>query len=305
MKKWLGRIFLAVMAAAVALPLFIALAFRLANRTNGKLVVFGKTRTYLLYVPERYHPSVPAPLVISIHGYAEWPAHQMEISRWNELADQYGFLVVYPSGTRFPLRWRTRAEVGSAADPMPDVTFIAELIDTLERDYNIDPKRIYANGLSNGGGMSFVLSCELSQRIAAVGLVAGAYLTPWEACNPSRPVPAILFHGTADPIVPYQGGPSRSFDLPFPVIPEWVNALARHRGCNSTPRELQPLGRVRGVQYTGCSADVVFYTIEGGGHTWPGGKAIPRWIAGTTTYDIDATRMMWDFFQQHPLPDEG
>jgi polyhydroxybutyrate depolymerase len=113
----------------------------------------------------------------------------------------------------------------------------------------------------------------------------------------------MIFHGTADPIVPYQGGPSRDFDVPFPAIPDWVATLAKRNGCQDAPLDLPTSGSVSGVQYAGC-ADVVFYTITGGGHSWPGGNPLPGWIVGVTTKDIDATRTMWAFFQQHPLPEK-
>ena len=291
------RVVLILLALPVALAALVAAAFLLANRTNGVLVSSGETRRYLLYVPESYDPAAPAPLVISLHGFAEWPAHQRDISHWNDLADEYGFLVVYPMGTRFPLRWRT-------SDTPVDVTFISDLIDKLETEYTIDPRRIYANGLSNGGGMSFRLSCALSDRITAFGSVSGAYLLSWDECNPSRRVPAIVFHGTADPIVPYEGGPSDTFDVPFPSVPEWVDALARRNGCEGEPRGLPAGGDVTGIEFTTCIADVVFYTVAGGGHAWPGGKPLPETIAGYTTDDIDATQVMWDFFQSHPLAGE-
>lgn len=305
MKKWFVRLILIVLGLLISLVIFVAGAFLIANRTNGTLISSGEKRNYLLYVPESYDPSVPTPLVISMHGFAGWPANQMGMSRWNDLADQYGFIVVYPSGTRFPLRWRTNSTSGSDADLMMDVTFISDLIDKLADEYNIDPTRIYANGLSNGGGMSFVLSCKLSERIAAIGSVSGAYLLPWDECDSSRSVPAIVFHGTEDPIVPYQGGPSGPFDMPFPAITEWVDAFARHNGCDEAPQELVTSGDVSGVQFTNCNGDVVFYSIAGGGHSWPGGKPLPEIIVGNTPNDIDATRTMWDFFQQHPLNGDG
>ncbi len=262
--------------------------------TRQRLVSGGERRSFLLYVPPAYDPARPTALVISIHGYAEWPAHQMHISRWNELAAQQGFLVAYPAGRRIPRRWRTQGDLPQ------DVDFISGMIDALAGRYNLDPARVYANGLSNGGGMSFLLACRLSNRIAAIGGVSGAYLTPWEACRPARAVPAILFHGTADPIVPYHGGPSRSFNLPFPDVPGWVQTLARRNGCSEPPVSLPAQGQVSGLRYAGA-AEVVFYTIAGGGHTWPGGEPLPRWIAGSTSQDIDATRAMWQFFEQHPL----
>jgi len=301
MKKW----FIRLLAILIGLPLLVVLilgvAYLLSNRTNGRLESSGETRRYLLYVPESYDPNTPTPLVISIHGFAEWPAHQMQISGWNDLADQHGFIVVYPMGTGFPLRWRTSDAPGSDGDASLDVTFISELIDQLAGEYNLDPTRIYANGLSNGGGMSFVLACRLSERIAAVGMVSGAYFMPWEACNPARPVPAIVFHGTADKIVPYQGSPSSRHGAPLPAIPGWVDTLAQRSGCDEAPQDLPPSGEVTGVQYTACSANVVFYTIPGGGHGWPGGEPIPAWIVGYTTQDIDASAVMWEFFTLHPL----
>jgi polyhydroxybutyrate depolymerase len=298
--KWFLRILLLLVGLALSLVLVAAGAYSLSNRTNGTIVSSGEKRAYLLYVPESYDPSNPTPLVISIHGYLDWPAHQMKMSHWNTLAEEYGFIAVYPSGTGFPKHWRISTAAGS--DSNPEVVFIADLIEKLAGEYNIDPDRIYANGLSNGGGMSFLLACSLSEQIAAVGMVSGAYLLPWSECQ-GQPVPAVIFHGTADPIVPYLGGPSRSFDLPFPVIPTWVETLARHNGCSEEAIDLPPSGAASGIRYGNCTAqaDVVFYTITGGGHSWPGGEPLPEFIAGETNQDIDATRLMWEFFQEHPL----
>jgi polyhydroxybutyrate depolymerase len=303
LKKFL-RIPLLLLGLASGVTLIAAVAYWLSDRSNGSLLCSGVKRKYLLYVPKSYDPARPAPLVISIHGFAEWPAHQMEISGWNVLAEQYGIIVVYPSGLGLPKRWQIGGIPDRPSDPQPEVTFISDLIGKLSGEYNIDPARIYANGFSNGGGMSFVLSCQLAERIAAIGSVAGAYLYPWNNCQPARPVPAVLFHGTADPIVPYQGGPSVSFHLPFPSIPEWVEAQARRHGCTSAPLALPARGDVTGVQYSDCAtgAELIFYTIAGGGHAWPGGEPLPRFIVGHTSADIDATRTMWEFFQMHPLP---
>lgn len=302
MKKKFIRIALVILGLPVLLVLIAAVAYLMANHTNGALLSSGEKRTFLLYVPESYDASIPAPLVISIHGFTEWPAHQAQISHWNDLADQYGFIVVYPSGTHFPLRWHIHGDLDDDVDPQVDVRFISDLIDKLSTEYNIDPARIYANGLSNGGGMSFVLSCQLAERIAAIGTVAGAYLLPWDQCQPSRPVPAIIFHGTADPIVPYSGGPSDAFDIPFPNIPEWVSVFASRNECDESPQEIPTVGEVSGLQYKNCAAEVTFYTIAGGGHAWPGGDPLPKSIVGHTSMDINATQTMWNFFQQHPIP---
>ncbi|MBI4733027.1 MAG: hypothetical protein HY781_13045 [Chloroflexi bacterium] len=304
--KWLLRIQLLLLGLGAGAVLAGLIAYCISDRANGSLVSSGVKHHYLLYVPESYDPSKPATLVISIHGFSQWPAHQSALTGWNDLADEYGFIVVHPSGTGFPKRWYTRGPAGSETDPALDVAFISDLIDKLESEYNIDPARIYVNGLSNGGGMSVLLGCELSERIAAIGSVAGAYTSPWSECRSARPVPAIVFHGTADPIVPYLGGPSHDPGFDLPSIPEWVAGLADHNGCAAALVELSTSGEVSGVRYEGCGqdAEVVFYTIASGGHSWPGGGYLPEFLVGHTTRDIDATRTMWEFFQKHPLEGE-
>ena len=283
---------------------FSGLLLPFINRTNGTLVSGGRKRSYLLYVPESYDPATPTPLVISLHGFAEWPAHQMQISKWNDLADQHGLIVVYPCGTQVPLRWHTYPMPDSDMDTEDDVNFIQDLIEHLESEYNVDPARVYVNGLSNGGGMAFLLGCMLPERIAAVGLVAGFYPFSWEEYHPTRPMPTMVFHGTDDPIVAYMGSSRVSTGITTPSIPGWVATLAYYNGCDEIPIDLPTVGAVRGIQFkdkTG-SGDVVFYSIAGGGHSWPGGGSLPKFIAGTTNRDINATELMWDFFREHPLP---
>jgi polyhydroxybutyrate depolymerase len=273
-----------------------------AKAMYREVEIDGAPRAYLLYVPASYDPAQPVPLVLSFHGFADWPAHQMEMTRWNDLADQYGFLVAYPWGTGFPMHWSTGG-YGTASDPAREIAFIRALIDQVDTKYPLDRTRIYANGLSNGGGMAYMLACTMPEKIAAFGGAAGAYLFPAAECNPDRPVPAILFHGTADPIVPFAGGPSQSFEYPFPDIQDFARGWAARDGCDPEPEILPTQGDVDGLHYGGCAggADVVFYTIHGGGHTWPGGVPLPEFITGRTTQDIDATRLMWAFFAQHPL----
>lgn len=277
--------------------------YTVLNRTNGEITSSGMVRKYLVYQPESYDAARPVPLVISIHGFADWPAHHMQTSHWNDLADEQGFIVVYPAGTQIPLRWNAYDLPDDRIDADAEVRFIADLIDKLSDDYAIDPTRIYANGLSNGGGMTVLLACRLSDRITAIGSVSGAYLLPPDQCAPSRPVPVIAFHGTEDPIVPYQGGEVFHSGLFYPDIPTWILQWVRHNGCDPTPLDLPSRGEVIGLRYTHCNreADVVLYTVEGGGHAWPGGEKLPEIIVGHTSDDIDATRVMWDFFSRYSL----
>ena len=298
-KRWFLKIFLGLVGLILLIPISgLGIYLLVIHQSDGSIISSGEKRDFELHVPDEYNPEIPTPLVISIHGFAEWPAHQRRMTHWDQLADEYGFIVVYPAGRKVPKRWET-----NDVQMDTDAQFIADLIDHLSAQYNIDEQRIYANGLSNGGGMSFFLSCTLSDKIAAFGGVAGAYVLPFEDCQPQRPVPAIIFHGNSDPIVPFEGGPSGSFDVPFPVIDEWVKELAQRNGCEINPAIIPSQGDVSGVIYSECDqqAEVIYYTIDGGGHTWPGGDSLPEWIAGTTTQDIDATRSMWEFFQQFTL----
>jgi polyhydroxybutyrate depolymerase len=299
------RIVLAAVLGLIALPVALvpieAVSFYERNRDSGSFVSSGEKREYLLYVPKSYDPSKPTPLVISMHGAGLWGAAQKEASQWNDLADKKGFIVVYPSGVggKGVRIWRAQPRPGL----MKDVRFISELIDTLEASYNIDSTRIYANGLSNGGGMSFVLSCTMSNRIAAVGMVGAAQTMPWRWCTDNRAVPMIAFHGTADPVVPYNGGSSWISTRPFPSTPRWAANWAQRNRCGANAVESKVSADVSRREYTNCAdnAAVELYTVHGGGHTWPGGGPLPEWFVGRTTRTIDATSLMWDFFAKHPL----
>src|SRR5215210_1582616 len=222
-----------VLGLPVVSALLASGSYYFLNRTSGAMVLAGQRREYLLYVPSSYNRSQPTPLVISMHGGGRWPAHQRDTSGWNRLAESQGFIVVYPAGSGAPRAW----SVDHGTGLLDDVRFISELIDTLEAAYNIDPARIYANGLSNGGGMAFVLSCTLSDRIAAVGMVGAAQLLPWSWCTDRRPVPMIAFHGTADRFAPYNGGTSWVTSRPFPNVEIWTANWARRNRCGPDPVE--------------------------------------------------------------------
>lgn len=298
------RAVIAITLVLVALPAAFALrsaaSFSARNRNNGSIVSSGEKREYILHVPRSYDRSKAAPLVISLHGAGGWPAQQLEVSGWNAVADREGFIVVYPAGAQRagPRVWH----VEKSGDLEKDVRFISQLIDKIEGDYNVDRDRIYANGLSNGGGMSFVLSCTISDRIAAVGLVAAARTLPWRWCSDSTPVPMIAFHGTADPVVPYNGGTSLTTPG-WPSVPIFTANWARRNRCADEPAETAMAPDITRREYRACAGDatVVLYTVRGGGHTWPGGGPLPEWLVGPTNREIDATRLMWSFFRAHPL----
>jgi polyhydroxybutyrate depolymerase len=161
---------------------------------------------------------------------------------------------------------------------------------------SIDPGRIYVTGISNGAQMTNRLGCESSDLIAAIAPVSGGY-SGAEECRPGRPVPVVAFHGTADHLIPYEG----KGQLLLPAR-EWAAAWAARNGCNSKPTVTFQHGQVSGETWGGCrqGAEVVFYTVEGGGHSWPGSDMVPQ--LGITTKDINATDVIWEFFVAHPMP---
>jgi len=309
MKIW--KILIGALLVIIGLPvlliLIILLSVSFANRNNAAIVSSGEKREYLLYVPRSYDPTKPTPLIVSLHAAMNWPAYQMKISQWNKAADENGFIVVYPAGSD-PLHLGPKAwfmNGSRSPSTMPDVKFISELIDTIEAHYNIDSTRIYANGMSNGGGMAFALSCTLSKRIAAIGAVSAAQSLPSSWCADSTPIPMIAFHGTADPFVPYKGAPTGWLNpnAPFPNVATWTASWARRNHCALNPIDSIVAVDVTRREYTDCArnASVVLYTIKGGGHQWPGGKPIPEWIVGRLSNNVDATSLMWAFFREHPL----
>lgn len=290
------KVILLFLGFFVLFAVLSAVVIKLVDHTNGRLVSSGEKREYLLYVPKSYNPEKPVPLVITIHGFTQWPANQAAVSQWNDLADEEGFIVVYPSGLGFPKRWRVSPNFDDSAEVEIELQFFRDLIDKLSKEYNIDHERIYVNGLSNGGGMSARLACDMPERIAAIGSVAGAYLVDLNECPGG--VPGIFFHGQVDKVVPFEGGYARSFPIDFPNIAAFVQDYAQLNNCESKEAGILETENVLGVRYEGCEpgADVVFYTIADGGHAWPGGKPLPEFIVGKTTQEIDATRLMWEFF---------
>jgi polyhydroxybutyrate depolymerase len=301
LRRWV-KVFVLVAGGLVTAGVLAALVlFVVYGETNGTLVSSGETRQYLLYVPKSYNPAAATPLVISLHAFGLTPVWQKQISHWNELADESGFIVVYPAGTGVPKLWRAKLDDGGKYDIDIDVAFISDLIDELERKYSIDSKRIYVNGFSNGGGMAYGLYCRLSHRIAAVGMVAGAILLPWDKCHAAQPTPVIAFHGTADPITFYGGGYSKLFKVTFPSIEGWIGEFSRRNRCAGALSRSAVGSEVSRLQYSRCArdAEVVLYAIDGGGHTWPGGR--PLHFVGHTTNDVNATRVTWEFFSRHSL----
>jgi len=269
----------------------------------------GEQRSYRVHLPPAYDGKKALPLVLVLHGGGGEAEGMARITQFSEKADRKGFITVYPNGTgvlsgQF-LTWNAGNCCGPALDfKTDDVGFFRVLLEKLKKDFSIDSKRVYVTGLSNGGMMSYRLACELSGEIAAIAPVAGAMNVE---CKPAKPVSVILFHGTEDGHVRYDGGEPlvradwhpRS-DRP---VKETVSLWAKFNGCS--PRaQLSVKGHVIIERYSGCreGTEVVLYTIGGEGHTWPGGQRWAPWAA-IPTREISATDLIWEFFSNHPRRD--
>lgn len=263
---------------------------------QGTLAFDGQTRSYLVYTPPSLDLTEAVPVVFSLHGFTSNALQQMSLTRWNDLADENGFLVVYPQGTGLPSRWNAGPVGNRRRGQADDVGFMRALADEMIRTRCADPARLYVNGMSNGGAMTYRLACEAADVFAAFGGVAGGY-SPLLNCDPARPAPFLFFHGTADPLVPFEGGQG------LPNIPEFVAAYAGQIGCSEDTTPQPEQGSVSGVWYEDChdGAEVGLIVIEDGGHTWPGGARLPRAILGKTTQDISASAALWAFYRAHAL----
>jgi polyhydroxybutyrate depolymerase len=266
--------------------------------TTQSLSSDGIERTFRLHVPAGYQPDHATALVLNFHGLNSNATQQESYSRFSDLADREHFLVVYPNGTSGSGKMQGWA-TGGVEDPhnVDDVRFTNDLLDTLQHELCIDAHRIYSTGISNGGGMTNLLACRLANRIAAFAPVAGAFYTTIGECQPGRAVPIIEFHGTSDPLVFYEGRPL----VKMPAIQTWLQEWSTRDGCTGGPDTFFQQADVMGEQWTGCQTNsaVIHYRIDGGGHTWPGAQDVM--VLGATTHTIDATSLIWQFFQKYHL----
>jgi polyhydroxybutyrate depolymerase len=264
-------------------------------------------RTYIVHIPPAYVNSQAAlPVVLSFHGGGGNAENAMRVSNFNSLADQKGFIVVYPNGNgRLKdklLTWNGGACCGYAAtNNIDDVGFVRALIKDLQTVANIDMKRIYATGLSNGGIFSYRLACDASDLIAAIAPVSGTL--NYSRCQPKEPVSVIHFHGTDDENVPYNGGSgSKSIaGVQFASVKDSIDFWVNFDRCPSPP-QTNSFKDIQHDTYINCSngTSVELYTITGGKHAWPG-SAGPAGPAGDEpTQSISATALIWEFFAAHP-----
>lgn len=274
-----------------------------ARDISGTFRSGGMDRTYMLHVPA----GDPVGLVLSLHGGGGTGISQRGLTGFDTVADAHNLLVAYPDG--YDKSWAD----GRGASPadrrhINDVAFLVGLVNKLQNDYGIAPGHVFVTGMSNGGFMTNRLACDRADLFAAVAPVAGT-LGVGVACNPLQPVSVWEAHGTADPLVPFKGGAvrgrggvSHSISVDS-MVAKWRSA----DGCQGEPA-MEALPDVRDgtvvhrYESTGCAAntEVVFYRIDSGGHTWPGGKQyLPAAVIGPTTRALDGSEAIAQFFLAH------
>lgn len=271
------------------------------------------TRLYRVYIPESYDGFTRVPLVMSLHGTVSSAEEQQRNTGWDDVADAENLIAVYPQGRRSVFfGWAWNAGAGLAGDErtatnslgesveIDDVSFINALLDHLLDTLCINPNQIYITGFSNGGGMTDHLACELSDRVMAIGTVAGAYTEIPNGCNPTRPMPVITFQGKQDRVVNYEGSVSHGLQ----GVEAWAEDWAGRNGCDAEQIVIDyPADSVNAYRYGSCDedAEVHVYMLEDAGHTWAGGGWGDTFLLGKTNQDINASATMWDFFQQYTL----
>lgn len=282
----------------------------------------GRSRSWIVYAPPEYDPTQPSPVVVLLHGRPSNGGGMAAMTGMNEVARRNNFIVVYPDGidnewnAQFDLSARDISLGGRRSTlPQDDVGFLKTLMADLAVDFNVDRRRLYLGGFSNGGFMTYRMACSAADTFAAFAAVGGnLYLELSEHCRRSPPTALLMMNGTADPSVPYEGVTVTNPQGGDPIrisftMQEAVAAFIRRNGCNLSGRSTtfaegggSPGTHVVRFEPSGCpaGADIMFYIVNGGGHTWPGRTRIPAEL-GPTNMDMDAGEVIWDFFSAHSL----
>lgn len=264
---------------------------------NESLMHDGLEREYILYIPESYDPETPAPLVLCFHGYGSNAATNFFYTNFRSIADTAGFILIHPQGTLLDGSAHWNVGGWTLASTVDDVDFTNTLLDKIADEYNINEERVYSTGMSNGGYMSFLLACQLSDRIAAIASVTGSMtIQTFADCNPQHPTPVLQIHGTADETVPYEGNPLWTESIED-VLAYWVD----YNQCNTTA-DVTPLpdidvndnSNVEHWVYASGNNNVhtEHFKVFGGGHDWPGAWG---------NMDMNTSEEVWQFFARYNI----
>ena len=273
-----------------------------------KIQVGGLERTYRVFVPPT-SGTTPLPLVMVFHGGG---MTSMPMAKWtaiHDVAAREGFMVVYADGTRTLGLFGTW-NVGSATPQVDaekkgidDVAFVRALIEKLRTEHRIDPRRIYATGVSLGGMFSYHLACSMSETFAAVAVVAGGMTTA--KCNPVSPVAILVIHGIDDQHVPVAGGRGRhtSKNRSWPAVSKGLEFWGKENGCQGNRKEIFHKADATCWTFGPCSSKrpVEYCSVEGG-HHWPGQGKRMLWqkLINEQISSFPASERIWAFFKANP-----
>jgi polyhydroxybutyrate depolymerase len=275
-------------------------------RFERQLEVEGDVRTYVVNLPRSYgeQSAVDFPVVIALHGTGG-SAHQMETSYGlTEKADQENYVIVYPDGVSstgiFGIRsWNAGACCDYAMyEQVNDIGFIRQLIEKLAEDFHIDRKRVYVIGMSNGGMMAYRVACELSHKVAAIGVVSATMIMD-RPCTPERSVPIVHIHSGLDNKVPLNGGIGIG-GYHFPAVDSVMRVWSSLNHCDESASVTDD-GAVRHTQWQCDHSALEQYVTYDGGHSWPGGRQ--SGVRGDVpSAAINANDVIWSFLGQFSLP---
>jgi poly(3-hydroxybutyrate) depolymerase len=254
----------------------------------------GVTRYVAVHVPVGKGGVTGLASVVHFPGLLESALFANLFSQLFTASDRFGYLAVIPEHHGYG--WQG-VPAGTLGPDVDDIGFARVAMAEVQARFHPDPARIYSTGLSNGSWFSQKTACQLSDVFAAWADVSGP-LVDIQDCHPGRPVPMLMFHGTKDPLVPYD---TEARSLAF-----W----AANNGCSTTTTDtdlpdVDPTDGTTVIKhvYNGCpaKAPLVFYEIDGGGHQWPDGNPFPPFV-GNQTRDIHGNEIIWDFLSQFRLP---
>ncbi|HMO50716.1 MAG TPA: alpha/beta fold hydrolase [Kiritimatiellia bacterium] len=271
-------------------------------------------RPFWTYVPASLNTTGHVPVVIVLHGGGQTPEDIMKITRFNDLADRYGFIVVYPSGTGTNPRrlyWNVLlSRTFATQKSIDDFTYLDRVLHRLKSQLPVDEKAIFAAGFCQGAMLAYRLACDeqWSHRLAAIAAVAGVMTVAPDDCRAERLVPILSFHGRRDPFSRFDGGIAekapRLDRVSRPGVPETIAFWTGRGGLTAPPDTSASRGDAR-VSHYGPDEngyEVISWVLDNGGHTWPGGyHVLPEWMVGPVNRDIHAGNLIWQFFSRHRL----
>nr|WHW29269.1 hypothetical protein [uncultured bacterium] len=272
------------------------------------VVKVGEVQQMSVVVPSGFDGTA-LPVVMDFHGVGSDGTQEAALTNYAALAERETFIIAHPTAKSSPFDGRNTWELAQFDLPdQDDIALVSEIIEKLTSNFCGDVNRVYSTGMSNGGLFTSRLVCEMADQIAAAVSVAG--VTHHDDCEPSRPVPMMAYHGTADRIVLFEGGvstlPNGDSDFFKQVMPDEFAEFASDFNCNPEPTRTDVSVEVIRYSYEGCDNDVpmIFHEITGGGHTWPNSGLGPFLVDffGKTTTDVDATVDGWEFMSQFTLP---